>query len=151
MFVCIIWIFLYFCYCGAMGDVLKQGNLLPEFGSLPWALKPLLVLVIERGCSAKSQQRLLAAAAIITAATWLLLCLGSWMVSFAAFMIVLLALASCELIYGPFFCLVTHIHMAKKLKPCSLCMKIQRVVCWKGLWMRTEEWVNMDFPAEVLA
>eukprot|EP00434_Breviolum_minutum_P017384 symbB.v1.2.015351.t1/scaffold1140.1/size135646/2 len=58
-----------------MREMQLFSNLLPEFGSLPWALKPLLVLVIERGCSAKSQQRLLAAAAIITAATWLLL---SW-------------------------------------------------------------------------
>ena len=55
-----------------------QGNLLPEFGSLPWALKPLLVLLIERSCSAKARQQLLAMAAIITGLTWLLLSLSLW-------------------------------------------------------------------------
>ena len=133
-----------FCYYRAMGDVFKQGNLLPEFGSLPWALKPLLVLVIERGCSAKSQQRLLAAATIITAATWLLLSLGS-------FIIFLPALASSELIYGLFFLSLVKIHMANKLKPGSLCMKIQTVVCLKGLWGRTEEWLNIEFSLGFLA
>ena len=120
-----------------MGDVLKQGNLLPEFGSLPWALKPLLVLVIERGCSAKSQQRLLAAAAIITAATWLLLCLGSWMVSFAAFIIVLPALASSELMYGRFF---VWLLTSTWLRNSSLAA---------FAWRSKESFVGRDFEGEL--
>lgn len=58
-----------------MSEMQIFSNLLPEFGSLPWALKPLLVLLIERSCSAKARQQLLAMAAIITGLTWLLL---SW-------------------------------------------------------------------------
>eukprot|EP00435_Cladocopium_sp_Y103_P006042 s4991_g1.t4 len=59
-----------------MSEMQIFSNLLPEFGSLPWALKPLLVLLIERSCSAKARQQLLAAAAIITGLTWLFLSWG---------------------------------------------------------------------------
>eukprot|EP00931_Biecheleriopsis_adriatica_P065133 TRINITY_DN39766_c0_g1_i1.p1 TRINITY_DN39766_c0_g1~~TRINITY_DN39766_c0_g1_i1.p1 ORF type:complete len:451 (+),score=90.72 TRINITY_DN39766_c0_g1_i1:49-1353(+) len=45
-------------------------NLLPEFGSLPWMLKPVLVFMMERYCSSRARQRMLALAASLTAMTW---------------------------------------------------------------------------------
>ncbi|CAJ1454599.1 unnamed protein product, partial [Effrenium voratum] len=54
----------------SMRELQIFSNLLPEFGSLPWALKPVLVLLVERR-SPKTRQQVLAAAALITAAAWL--------------------------------------------------------------------------------
>ncbi|CAK9038316.1 unnamed protein product [Durusdinium trenchii] len=57
----------------SMGELQLFSNLLPEFGSLPWALKPLFVLVIERTCSSRGQGLVLAAAAAVTSLAWLAL------------------------------------------------------------------------------
>eukprot|EP00928_Gymnodinium_smaydae_P072180 TRINITY_DN55592_c0_g1_i1.p1 TRINITY_DN55592_c0_g1~~TRINITY_DN55592_c0_g1_i1.p1 ORF type:complete len:442 (+),score=34.14 TRINITY_DN55592_c0_g1_i1:43-1368(+) len=46
-------------------------NLLPEFGSLPWTLKPLLVLLVEQTCTERGQRLLMAAIALGTGIVWM--------------------------------------------------------------------------------
>lgn len=46
-------------------------NLLPEFGSLPWALKPALVYLAERALGPAGRQTLTALCGMLTGAVWL--------------------------------------------------------------------------------
>lgn len=48
-------------------------NLLPEFGSLPWTLKPVLVLVAEQCLSPNGRRMLMALVAAATAILWIVL------------------------------------------------------------------------------